>query len=212
MHGPDPMNPHPMPGFPRVCFLKPVITRANIEVGDYTYYDDPDEPERFEDRNVLYHYDFTGDRLVIGRYCALATGVRFIMNGANHALGGVTTYPFQIFGSGWEDGFDAESLDSGYRGDTRVGHDVWIGTQAVIMPGVTIGHGAIVGSYSIVTKDVPPYAIVAGNPAEVRKMRFDEATIADLLDIAWWDWPADKVTRNLDALRAGDVAALRSAR
>lgn len=212
MHGPDPMNPHPMPGYPRVCFLKPVITRANIEVGDYTYYDDPDAPERFEDRNVLYHYDFTGDRLVIGRYCALATGVRFIMNGANHALGGVTTYPFQIFGSGWEAGFDAESLDSGYRGDTRVGHDVWIGTQAVIMPGVTIGHGAIVGSYSIVTKDVPPYAIVAGNPAEVRKMRFDEATIAELLDIAWWDWPADKVTRNLDALRAGDVAALRSAR
>lgn len=212
MHGPDPMNPHPMPGFPRVCFLKPCITRENIEVGEYTYYDDPDEPERFEDRNVLYHYDFTGDRMVIGRYCALATGVRFIMNGANHALGGVTTYPFQIFGSGWEKGFDPTSLDSGYRGDTVVGHDVWIGTQAVIMPGVTIGHGAIIGSFSVVTKDVPPYAIVAGNPAEVRKMRFDEATVAGLLDIAWWDWPAEKVTRNVDALRAGDVERLRAAR
>lgn len=206
------MNPHPMPGFPRVCFLKPLISRANIEVGDYTYYDDPEEPERFEDRNVLYHYDFTGDRLVIGRYCALATGIRFIMNGANHALGGITTYPFQIFGSGWEAGFDPSNLDSGYRGDTVVGHDVWIGTQAVIMPGVTIGHGAIIGSFSAVTKDVPPYAIAAGNPAEIRKMRFDDATIAGLLDIAWWDWPADKVTRNLDALRAGDVDRLRAAR
>ena len=212
MHGPDPMNPHPMPGFPRVCFLKPCITRSNIEVGDYTYYDDPDAPEQFEDINVLYHYDFTGDRLVIGKYCALATGVRFIMNGANHALGGVTTYPFQIFGSGWEAGFDPASLDTGYRGDTVVGHDVWIGTQAVIMPGVKIGHGAIIGSYSVVTKDVAPYAIVAGNPAEMRKMRFDDATIANLLDIAWWDWPPDKVTRHLDALRSGDVAALRAAR
>lgn len=212
MHGPNPMNPHPMPGFPRVCFLKPVITRSNIEVGDYTYYDDPDEPERFEDKNVLYHYDFTGDRLVIGKYCALATGVRFIMNGANHAMDGVTTFPFQIFGQGWETGFDPSSLESGYRGDTVVGHDVWIGTQAVILPGVTIGHGAIIGSYSVVTKDVPPYAIVAGNPAEVRRMRFDEPTVAALLDMAWWDWPADKVTRNVTALRSGDVSALRAAR
>lgn len=197
-----------MAGFDRVCFLKPVISRPNIEVGEYTYYDDPDAPEEFENRNVLYHYDFTGDRLVIGRFCAIATGVTFIMNGANHALDGISTYPFQIFGGGWEKGFEESSLDSGYRGDTIVGHDVWIGRQAVIMPGVRIGHGAIVAAHSVVTRDVPDYAIVAGNPAELRKKRFDGATIAALLRISWWDWPVEKISRHINALRAGDVSAL----
>jgi virginiamycin A acetyltransferase len=197
-----------MAGFDRVCFLKPVISRPNIEVGEYTYYDDPDAPEEFENRNVLYHYDFTGDRLVIGRFCAIATGVTFIMNGANHALDGISTYPFQIFGGGWEKGFEESSLNSGYRGDTIVGHDVWIGRQAVIMPGVRIGHGAIVAAHSVVTRDVPDYAIVAGNPAELRKKRFDGATIAALLRISWWDWPVEKISRHINALRAGDVSAL----
>lgn len=212
MHGPDPMNPHPMAGFPRVCFLKSVIKRPNIEVGEYTYYDDPDAPEAFEDRNVLYHYDFTGDRLVIGRFCAIATGAIFIMNGANHALDGISTYPFQIFGGGWEKGFEESSLDSGYKGDTIIGHDVWIGRQAVIMPGVRIGNGAIIAAHSVVTRDVPDYGIVAGNPAELKKKRFDGATIAALLQIAWWDWPVEKISRHVNALRAGDVAALRRAR
>lgn len=208
MHGPDPMNPHPMAGFPRVCFLKPVITRPNIEVGEYTYYDDPDAPEAFEDRNILYHYEFTGDRLVIGRFCAIATGVTFIMNGANHALGGISTYPFQIFGGGWEDGFEEASLDNGYKGDTIVGNDVWIGRNAVIMPGVRIGHGAIIAAHSVVTRDVPDYGIVAGNPAEMKKKRFDGTTIAALLRVSWWDWPVEKISRHINALRAGDVRAL----
>lgn len=208
--GPDPLDPHPMAGFPQVGFLKALVCGPNIEVGDYTYYDDPDGPERFEAENVLYHFPFLGDRLVIGRYCAIARGVRFVMNGANHAMGGVTTYPFGIFGNGWErvrPGLD----DVQTRGDTVVGNDVWIGYEALVMPGVTVGDGAIVAARSVVTRDVPPYAIVGGNPARVLRMRFDEATVDALRDIAWWHWPADKVTRNLEALTGLDLDRLRAA-
>jgi virginiamycin A acetyltransferase len=209
--GPNPLNPHPMQGFPRVCYLKPVITRANIEVGDFTYYDDPDAPERFEDKCVLYHYDFMGDRLVIGRFCALATGVTFIMNGANHVTGGFSTYPFEIFGQGWEQGFDMAAALAQSKGDTVVGHDVWLGRQALVMPGVKIGSGSIVASSSVVVSDIPPFAVVGGNPARVIRMRFDEKTVAALLEIAWWDWDAEKIGRNRHAIRGADLAALRAA-
>lgn len=212
MNGPDPGNPHPLPAHPRVGFLRPLIERANIEVGDYTYYDDPEGPAGFADRCVLYHYDFIGDRLVIGRYCALAAGVRFIMNGANHAMGGFSTYPFNIFAGGWEAGFDPESWAAGYRGDTVVGNDVWIGTETMVMPGMRIGDGAIVAARSVVTSDVAPYAVVGGNPARELRRRFDADTISRLLAIAWWNWPADKVSRNLDAIRGSDLAALEAAR
>lgn len=211
MHGPDPMTRHPIPGHPRVAYLKPLVTAANIEVGEYTYYDDPDGPERFAEKCVLYHYDFIGDRLIIGRYSAIAADVRFIMNGANHPLSGISTYPFQIFGSGWEAGFDPEVYKSALKGDTRVGNDVWIGYRATMMPGVTIGNGAIVAAMSVVTGDVPPYAIVAGNPARVVRLRFQPDEVARLLRIAWWDWDADKVTRHLDLLRAADIDALEQA-
>jgi len=157
---------------------------------------------------VLYHYDFVGDRLVIGRFCALAEGVVFVMNGANHAMSGFSTYPFNIFGHGWEEGFDVATWQKENRGDTVIGNDVWIGMEAVIMPGVTIGHGAIVAAKSVVTHDVPAYAIVAGNPAKVVKVRFDQATVARLVKTAWWDWPADKISCNLDAIRGADIAAL----
>ena len=212
MYGPDPGDPHPVPGHPRVGFLRPLIERPNIEVGAYTYYDDPEGPAGFAERCVLYHYDFIGDRLVIGRYCALATGVRFIMNGANHAMGGFSTYPFNIFGNGWEAGFDPATWSAGLRGDTVVGNDVWIGMEAMVMPGIRIGDDAIVAARSVVTSDVPPYAIVGGNPAREIRRRFDDATIARLLAVAWWDWPADKVTRNLDAIRGADLDALEAAR
>ena len=188
MHGPDPRTRHPLGGAPHTVFLNTVITRATIEVGDFTYYHDPDRPEAFEDRNVLYHFDFIGDRLRIGRFCALATGVRFIMNGANHAMGGFSTYPFNIFGGGWEDGFDLASVTDGLRGDTVVGNDVWIGAEAMIMPGIRIGDGAMIGSRSVVTKDVAPYAIVAGNPAREIRKRFSDSDIERLLDMRWWDW------------------------
>ena len=211
MHGPDPANPYPVAGHRRVGFLKPLVDRTNITVGDYTYYDDPDGPEHFAEKCVLYHYDFIGDRLVIGRYTALATNVRFIMNGANHVMGGFSTFPFNIFGGGWEEGFDPTTYLAGHRGDTVVGNDVWIGMEAMVMPGVTIGDGAIVAARSVVTTDVAPYAIVGGNPAREIRRRFDDATIAALAEIAWWHWPAETVTRNLYAIRGGDLAALRAA-
>jgi len=207
MHGPDPDLRHPLTAAPRLGFLKNFITRSTIEVGDYSYYDDPRGVERFEE-NVLYHFDFIGDRLVIGRFCAIAAETRFIMNGGNHATRGFSTFPFSVFGNGWE---AAEPENWPYRGDTVVGNDVWIGYGATIMPGVQIGDGAIIASASVVTRDVEPFAIVGGNPAEVIRYRFDAEIREALLDIAWWDWDAEKITRNLRAIAGGDLQALRDA-
>ena len=210
-NGPDPRTPYPMPGHPRVGFLKALVNRPNIEIGEFTYYDDPRGPEGFVERCVLHHYDFMGDRLVIGRFCAIATGVTFIMNGANHAMTGFSTYPFNIFGQGWETGFDWATIDAGFKGDTIVRNDVWIGHEATILPGVTIGDGAIIATKAVVSADVPPYAIVADNPAKVIRQRFSDEIVAELLAIRWWDWPADRITRNLDAIRGADLSALKNA-
>lgn len=210
MHGPSPDNPAPMAGFPQVCYLKNIVTNPNIVVGDYTYYDDPDDPGNFE-RNVLYHFPFIGDKLVIGKFCALARGVKFIMNGANHKLSGISTYPFQIFGNGWEKVMPAEGALP-YKGDTVIGNDVWIGYDALIMPGVTVGDGAIVSSRATVVADVPPYTVVGGNPARVIKERFPPGVAAALQAIAWWDWPAAHITGHLALIAGGDVAALERAR
>ena len=195
-----------MEGFPQVCFVKNTVKNPAIVVGDYTYYDDPQDSEGFE-RNVLYHYPFLGDRLVIGKFCAIARGVKFIMNGANHKLSGVSTYPFQIFGNGWEKVMPGAG-DLPFKGDTTIGNDVWIGYEAVIMPGVTIGNGAIVSSRSVVVSDVAPYTIVGGNPAKPIRRRFEDADVARLNDLAWWDWPIEKVTEHLELIVSGDVDAL----
>jgi virginiamycin A acetyltransferase len=211
MHGPNPDIKHPIFMHPRVGFLKPLVDKPNIEIGDFTYYDSPNGPDKFAERCVLHHYEFIGDKLIIGKFCAIAEGARFIMNGANHALSGFSTYPFNIFGHGWEEGFDVRSLEREMRGDTVIANDVWIGMDAVIMPGVSIGSGAIVAAKAVVTHDVPPYAVVAGNAATVVKMRFDARTVKRLLEIAWWDWPADKITRNLNAIRGSDLSALEAA-
>jgi virginiamycin A acetyltransferase len=208
MHGPSPKIKHPMEGFPQVCFIKNTVSNPNIVIGDYTYYDDPDDSEDFE-RNVLYHYPFTGDRLVIGKFCALARGVKFIMNGANHKISGISTYPFSIFGNGWERVLPGPG-DLPYKGDTVVGNDVWIGYDAIIMPGVTVGDGAIISSRSVVVGDVAPYTIVGGNPSRVIRTRFEADTIAALEAIAWWDWPIEKISQNLHLIVAGDVEALAS--
>src|SRR5690606_19249472 len=208
MYGPDPKNKHPMDGAAQVCFIRNTVKNPNIIVGDYTYYDDPEDSENFE-RNVLYHYPFIGDKLIIGRFCAIARGVRFIMNGANHKLSGISTYPFQIFGHDWESVMP--TLDQlPYKGDTVIGNDVWIGYEALIMPGVKIGTGAIVSSRAVVVSDVPAYTVVGGNPAKPIRQRFGADDIAVLEAVAWWDWPAEKITRHLAIITSGDIAALRA--
>lgn len=174
-----------MPGFPQVCFIKNTVSNPNIIIGDYTYYDDLEDSENFE-RNVLYHFPFVGDKLIIGKFCALSRGVTFIMNGANHKLSGFSTYPFEIFGQGW-DRVTPQPDEYPFKGDTVIGNDVWIGYEAVVMPGVNIGDGAVIAAKSVVTKDVQPYTIVGGNPARIVRQRFSDAIVQALLEIAWWN-------------------------
>lgn len=198
-----------MEGFPQVCFIRNTVRNPNIIVGEYTYYDDPDGAGDFE-RNALYHYPFIGDKLVIGKFCAIARGAKFIMNGANHKLSGISTYPFQIFGNGWEKVMP-EPGDLPYKGDTVIGNDVWIGYEALVMPGVTIGNGAIVSARSVVASDVPAYTIVGGNPARPIRQRFDPETNARLESLAWWHWPVEVITRHLGLIVSGDIDALAAA-
>jgi len=207
-NGPSPAVRHPIAGVERTGFLRNFITRPNIVVGDYTYYDDPRGPSHFES-NVLYHFDFVGDRLVIGKFCSIAAETRFIMNGGSHPTDWLTTYPFPIFAAGWEAAMPASWPN---RGDTIVGNDVWFGYRSLVMPGVRIGNGAIVATASVVTKDVPAYAIVGGNPATIIRYRFDPPTIERLQAVAWWDWSPEKITRNVRALCAGAIDSLERAR
>lgn len=189
-----------------MVFLKNVVKNPNIVVGDYTYYHDFENPENFE-KNVLYHFDFIGDRLLIGKFCSIACNVRFIMNGGNHRTDWFTNYPFPVFGNGWETAMP-DSWPN--RGDTTIGNDVWIGYGATIMPGVTIGDGAIIATASVVTKNVAPYTVVGGNPATAIRRRFSDEVIATLLELRWWDWSAEKISGNVKAICGGDVAALKN--
>lgn len=201
--GPDPNAIYPNENIKQIVYIKNVITRQNIEVGEYTYYDDIDGAESFED-HVTHHYEFIGDKLIIGKFCAIARGIEFVMNGANHRMNSVTTYPFNIMGGGWEK--HTPSLNElPLKGDTVVGNDVWIGQNVTVMPGVHIGDGAIIGANSVVTKDIPPYTISAGNPCRVKKKRFDDKVIEHLLKIKWWNWNTDKIFDNMDALCSGDL-------
>jgi len=199
-----------MTGFPQVCFIKNTVANPNIVIGDYTYYDDPEDSENFE-RNVLYHYPFIGDRLIIGKFCALARGVKFIMNGANHKLSGFSTFPFQIFGNGWESVIPQPN-ELPFKGDTIIGNDVWIGYDSLIMPGVKIGNGAIISSRSVVVSDVPAYTVVGGNSARQLKQRFSTEVISELEAITWWDWPIEKISKHLAVIVSADIAALRACR
>jgi virginiamycin A acetyltransferase len=206
---PDPGILRPMAGIERVVLLKALVESPLVEVGDYTYYDDPGDPEAFERQNVLYHYG--PERLVIGKYCALGQGATFIMNGANHRMDGPSTFPFPIMGGAWAEHFD---LITGLpaRGDTVVGNDVWLGYQTMVMPGVRIGSGAIVAAGAVVVDDVPEYGIVGGNPARLIRKRFSDEEIERLLAVAWWDWPPEKVTRNVRSVMTGSIADLENAR
>ena len=198
----NPNTLYPLKDYNRLCFLKNSIDHPNIKIGDYTYYDDFNSVENFI-KNVRYHFDFTGDELIIGKFCMIASGVEFIMNGANHLSSAVSAYPFAIFGGDWSDAMYGKSYPS--KGNTVIGNDVWIGYRASILPGISIGDGAIIGAYSVVTDDVPPYTIVGGNKAVQIRKRFDEAGIAKLLELAWWDWPIEKITRYVSYL-TGDVS------
>jgi virginiamycin A acetyltransferase len=204
MSNPDPTVVHPLPAHGRLVFLKPLVDSSRIVVGDYTYYDDPDDPTGFARRNVLYGYG--PERLIIGRYCAIAAGTRFLMAGADHPTMGVSTFPFTIFGGAWAD----QTLDlvttMPSRGDTVVGNDVWFGYQATVLPGVRIGDGAIIAAGAVVTADVPPYTIVGGNPARPIRRRFDDADIDRLHRAAWWDWPVELVTEHARTIMAGRPA------
>lgn len=207
MKGPNPNTVFPLEGIERLCFLKNIIKNPNVIVGDYTYYDDFEKVENFE-KNVKYLFDFSGDKLIIGKFCMIASDVEFIMNGANHLVDAISTYPFAVFGNGWENAMEGKEYP--FKGDTVIGNDVWIGHKARIMTGVTIGDGAIIGAYSVVTKDVAPYSIVGGNPAQEIRKRFSEEKIEQLLKLCWWDWEAEKITQNVQTLTGNDVSQLLS--
>lgn len=196
-----------MKGFDQVCYIKNVVRNPNIIIGDYTYYDDPVDSRNFE-RNVLYHYPFMGDKLIIGKFCAIARDVKFIMNGANHKMDAFTTYPFSIFSNGWEKVMP--SMDElPYKGDTVIQNDVWIGYDATIMPGIQIGNGSIIASKSVVVRDVEPYSIVGGNPAKLIRKRFPDEVIDLLQGLRWWDWPIEKITDHLPILTSNDLTQLK---
>jgi len=207
--GPDKNLQVPLPNYQKLCFLKNIIKNPNIEVGDYTYYDDFEDVANFE-KNVKYHFDFVGDKLIIGKFCMIASGVTFIINGANHLTDAVTTFPFAIFGNGWEGAMEGKSYPT--KGNIIIGNDVWIGYNATIMAGVKVGDGAIIGTNATVTKDVEPYSIVGGNPAKEIRKRFTTEQIVTLLNLKWWDWSIEKITSNLHNLTSNNIDALKESR
>lgn len=208
MIGPDKNKIHPNPNVPSVCFIKNLIKNPNIIVGDYTYYDDYETNGEDFEKHVTHFYPFIGDKLIIGKFCSLAKGIRFIMNGANHRLDGLTTYPFNIMGNGWEK-VTPRIEDLPLKGDTIIGNDVWIGENVTILPGVHIGDGAIIGANSVVAKDIEPYAVAVGNPCHVVKKRFTEEKIQTLLNLKWWDFDEEKIFNNLEALVKGNIDNLK---
>jgi virginiamycin A acetyltransferase len=205
MYGPDKNIKFPLQNYDRLCFLKNIVKHPNIIVGDYTYYDDFENVENFE-KNVKYLFDFVGDKLIIGKFCMIASDVKFIMNGANHLTDALSTYPFAVFGNGWENAMDGKKYPK--KGDIKIGNDVWIGYNATIMAGVTIGDGAIIATNATVTKDVAPYTIVGGNPAKAIRKRFSEDVVAKLLELKWWHWDIEKITKHIQNLTDNKIEKL----
>ena len=205
MQAPNKDIAFPLKNYDRLCFLKNIIKNPNIIVGDYTYYDDFEDVHNFE-KNVKYHFDFTGDQLIIGKFCMIASDVKFIMNGANHLSNAISTYPFSIFGNGWENAMEGKAYPN--KGNIEIGNDVWIGYNATIMAGVKIGDGAIIATNSTVVSDVEPYTIVGGNPAKEIKKRFSPEIIERLLKLQWWNWDIEKITKNVQNLTDLDIDKL----
>jgi len=199
----------PRSGDNQTVYLKNTISDANIDIGDYTMYNDfVNDPRDFQKNNVLYHYPVNHDKLTIGKFCSIACGAKFIFNSANHSMKSLSTYPFPLFFEEW--GLNkanvAEAWDN--KGDIVVGNDVWIGYEAVILSGVKIGDGAIIGARAVVTKDVPPYTIVGGIPAKPIRKRFSDETITELLKLQWWNWSAERIKQNLSAIQNGQISKL----
>ena len=201
---------YPHTGDTQTVYLKNVVTNPNITVGEYTIYNDfVHDPREFERNNVLYHYPVNGDKLIIGAFCSIACGAKFLFNSANHTLRSLSTYPFPIFYEEW--GLKRENVTNAWdnKGNIVVGNDVWIGYEAVILAGVTIGDGAIIGTRAVVTKDVPPYTIVGGVPAKPIRRRFPEETAEKLLELQWWNWPRERIAEHIAALQAGSIAQIK---
>ena len=191
------------------CFIKNVITAPNITVGDYTYYDDAADPAGFEQNNVLFNYPEFGDSLVIGKFCQIASGTKFIMGSANHRLCSVTTYPFNVFGGAWTENTPPHMDQLPRKGDIIIGNDVWIGRESVIMPGIKVGDGAIIAAYSVVAKDIPAYTVYGGNPARFIKARFDDELTDMLLRFRWWDLAPEQLVDILPLLCDPDLAKVK---
>ncbi len=200
---PNPDTVNPIPNIENLTYIKPTIKNPNIIVGDFTYFGDVD----FES-HVTHHYDFNGDKLIIGKFCQIASGVNFIMNGANHQMNSVSTYPFYIF-EGWKQEIPPLSKMP-LKGDTIVGNDVWIGQNATILPGVHIGDGAIIGLNSVVTKDIEPYTIVAGNPAKVIRKRFGNELIELMLELKWWDKNIEEIKKLIPVLTDNNIEKVKN--
>ena len=201
---------YPRTGDRETVYLKNVIDNPNIQIGDYTIYNDfVHDPREFLKNNVLYHYPINKDRLIIGKFCSIACGAKFLFNSANHKMASLSTYTFPLFFEEW--GLEKENVAQAWdqKGDIIIGNDVWIGYEAVILSGVTIGDGAVIGCRAVVAKDVPPYTIVGGVPAKPIRKRFDEETIKELQKIKWWDWPEEKIAGKIPAIQAGDLEELR---
>lgn len=195
---------YPRPGDTQIVYLQDVVNGPNIEVGAYTIYNDfVHDPRDFEKNNVLYHYPVNGDRLKIDKFCSVACGAKFLFTSGNHSLRSLSTYTFPIFYEQW--GLDPKNIRDAWdnKGDIVIGNDVWIGYEAVILSGVTVGDGAVIGTRAVVTKDVPPYTIVGGVPARPIRRRFDPQTIARLEELRWWDWEEERIARNLSAIQSG---------
>lgn len=201
---------YPRTGDRETVYLKNVIDNPNIQIGDYTIYNDfVHDLREFQKNNVLYHYPVNKDRLIIGKFCSIACGAKFLFNSANHKMASLSTYTFPLFFEEW--GLEKENVAQAWdqKGDIIIGNDVWIGYEAVILSGVTIGDGAVIGCRAVVTKDIPPYTIVGGVPAKPIRKRFDEETIKELQKIKWWDWPEEKIAGKIPAIQAGDLEELR---
>ena len=200
---------YPRSGDNQTVYLKSVITHQNIEVGDFTIYNDfVNDPRDFEKNNVLYHYPINHDRLIIGKFCSIACGAKFLFNCANHTLKSLSTYTFPLFFEEWD--LPKSDVVSAWdnKGDIVIGNDVWIGYDAIIMAGVTIGDGAIIGTRAVVTKDVEPYSIVGGVPAKEIRKRFSTDIIARLQELQWWNWDADIIRNSIKAIQDGDLGSL----